>query len=225
MSDWRDRIQLWQLSLARVREFLREPEAVFWTFFFPVLMALALGIAFRDREPGPIPVGVERGGVAEVAYAALDSSAALAPRWLESGDRARVQPPRVARRLGEQPRFVLFIQRDLQETRAIMRDRHAGPLLDGLQILRIEIARRTCEVLRGRACRTGSSVRLSSWRESRPEKKRRAPLRERGALQVLRPFDIRVAAPALAGLAVFLVALERAATLLGKVGAFGRFRG
>ena len=83
MSSWRDRNQLWQLSLARVREFLREPEAVFWTFFCPVLMALALGIAFRDREPGPIPVGVERGGIAEVAYAALDSSALIAPRWLE----------------------------------------------------------------------------------------------------------------------------------------------
>ncbi|HEX6589430.1 MAG TPA: ABC transporter permease [Longimicrobiales bacterium] len=75
--------QLRELTLARVREFLREPEAVFWTFFFPVLMALALGIAFRDREPGPIPVGVERGGPAEAAFAALDSAPSLAPRWVE----------------------------------------------------------------------------------------------------------------------------------------------
>ena len=82
--------QLRELTLARVREFLREPEAVFWTFFFPVLMALALGIAFRDGEPGPIPVGVERGGPAEAAFAALDSAPALAPRWIESAlvDRA-----------------------------------------------------------------------------------------------------------------------------------------
>ena len=84
MSSRRDRSQLWQLTMARTREFLREPEAVFWTFFFPVLMALALGIAFRDREPAPIPVGVERGGPSDVVYAALDSSSAIAPRWLEA---------------------------------------------------------------------------------------------------------------------------------------------
>ena len=40
-----------QLTLARLREFAREPEAVFWVFVFPVLLALALGIAFRDPDP------------------------------------------------------------------------------------------------------------------------------------------------------------------------------
>ena len=83
MSSRRDRSQLWQLTLSRIREFLREPEAVFWTFFFPVVMALALGIAFRESEPGPIPVGVERDGPADAAFAALDSAPALLPRWLE----------------------------------------------------------------------------------------------------------------------------------------------
>ena len=38
-----------QLTLARFREFVREPEAVFWTFVFPILMASGLGIAFRSR--------------------------------------------------------------------------------------------------------------------------------------------------------------------------------
>ena len=33
--------------MTRVREFLREREAVFWVFIFPVLMTFALGIAFR----------------------------------------------------------------------------------------------------------------------------------------------------------------------------------
>ena len=83
MSSRLERSQLWQLSAARTREFLREPEAVFWTFFFPVLIAFALGIAFRGGEPGPIPVGVERGGLAEGAFIALDSSEALVPRWIE----------------------------------------------------------------------------------------------------------------------------------------------
>jgi ABC-type polysaccharide/polyol phosphate export permease len=35
-----------QLTLARVREFIREPEAVFWAMFFPILITAALGIAF-----------------------------------------------------------------------------------------------------------------------------------------------------------------------------------
>src|SRR5215207_2494865 len=38
-----------QLTLARFREFYREPEAVFWVFVFPILLAAGLGIAFRKR--------------------------------------------------------------------------------------------------------------------------------------------------------------------------------
>jgi ABC-2 type transport system permease protein len=40
-----------QLTLARFREFLREPEAVFWTFVFPLMLAGGLAIAFRDKAP------------------------------------------------------------------------------------------------------------------------------------------------------------------------------
>jgi ABC-type polysaccharide/polyol phosphate export permease len=40
--------QLVQLTLSRVREFTREPEAVFWAIFFPVLLTVGLGIAFRS---------------------------------------------------------------------------------------------------------------------------------------------------------------------------------
>lgn len=50
-----------QLTLARIREFGREPEAIFWTFFFPIVMALGLGIAFRAKGPEPVHVGVEAG--------------------------------------------------------------------------------------------------------------------------------------------------------------------
>jgi ABC-2 type transport system permease protein len=38
-----------QLTLVRFREFLRTPEAVFWTFLFPILLAIGLGVAFRSR--------------------------------------------------------------------------------------------------------------------------------------------------------------------------------
>jgi ABC-2 type transport system permease protein len=52
---------LWQLSLVRFREFTREPEAVFWTFLFPILLATGLGIAFRNRAPEKPHIGIVRG--------------------------------------------------------------------------------------------------------------------------------------------------------------------
>jgi ABC-type multidrug transport system permease subunit len=49
-----------ELTLARVREFLREPEVIFWVFVFPILLVFALGIAFRNTGPEKIRVAVER---------------------------------------------------------------------------------------------------------------------------------------------------------------------
>ena len=51
-----------QLTLVRFREFIREPEAVFWTFVFPILLAAGLGIAFRQRGPDKVQVGVVGNG-------------------------------------------------------------------------------------------------------------------------------------------------------------------
>jgi ABC-type multidrug transport system permease subunit len=66
MSE-RPRPALYELTRARMFEFLREPEAVFWVFAFPVLMALALGIAFRTERTQEAVVGVLRGpGSADV---------------------------------------------------------------------------------------------------------------------------------------------------------------
>jgi ABC-type multidrug transport system permease subunit len=39
----------WQLMMARMKEMWREPEVIFWVFVFPILLALGLGIAFRNR--------------------------------------------------------------------------------------------------------------------------------------------------------------------------------
>jgi ABC-2 type transport system permease protein len=50
---------LFELTMTRVREFLREKEAVFWVFVFPVLMTFALGIAFRNTAPDKTPVAIE----------------------------------------------------------------------------------------------------------------------------------------------------------------------
>jgi ABC-type multidrug transport system permease subunit len=41
----------------RFRLFLREPEAIFWTFLFPILLAMGLGIAFRNRPADVLQVG------------------------------------------------------------------------------------------------------------------------------------------------------------------------
>ncbi|HJS47856.1 MAG TPA: hypothetical protein VJ773_07720, partial [Gemmatimonadales bacterium] len=61
MSDtprgWRGH-PLAQLTAVRFLEFVREPEAVFWTFVFPVLLAAGLGLAFRNRPPDRVPVAV-----------------------------------------------------------------------------------------------------------------------------------------------------------------------
>ncbi len=48
-----------ELTMTRVREFLREREAVFWVFIFPVLMTFALGIAFRNTAPDKTLVAIE----------------------------------------------------------------------------------------------------------------------------------------------------------------------
>ena len=50
---------LLELTAMRIREFLREREAVFWVFIFPVLMTFALGIAFRNTAPDKTPVAIE----------------------------------------------------------------------------------------------------------------------------------------------------------------------
>ncbi len=72
-----------ELTSARTKEFARETEAIFWVFGFPLLLALALGFAFRDKAPDRIPVGVIAGPAAQQQTAALKKSPALSPRVLD----------------------------------------------------------------------------------------------------------------------------------------------
>jgi ABC-2 type transport system permease protein len=51
-----DRSSLFQLTKIRFLLISREPEAIFWIFIFPILLAVGLGIAFRNRPPEVLPV-------------------------------------------------------------------------------------------------------------------------------------------------------------------------
>ncbi len=51
---------LGQLILARLREFYRQPEAIFWVYGFPILIVVALGIAFRNKPIERITVDVQQ---------------------------------------------------------------------------------------------------------------------------------------------------------------------
>src|SRR5688500_1829646 len=71
---------LFELTIYRLKEFIREPDAVFWVLIFPLLLTLALGFAFREKPPDRIPVGVAEGPFAQRHLLALKKSPALQPR-------------------------------------------------------------------------------------------------------------------------------------------------
>ena len=86
----RVRPPLAELTVCRAKEFLREPEALFWVFAFPVLLAIALGLAFREKGPDRIPVGVVAASPADPAagrvLAALARSPALLPHRFSAAE-------------------------------------------------------------------------------------------------------------------------------------------
>jgi len=77
------------LTRTKIRELAREPEALFWVFVFPVLLALALGVAFRARGPEELPIGVQEGARAAWVRDALAATPGL---------RAAILEPEAARR-------------------------------------------------------------------------------------------------------------------------------
>jgi len=86
-----------QLTLASVRGFYREPEALFWVFGFPIVLAFALGIAFKSRGPEELRVAVARGAGDSVAAGTLDAAPGLAAVVLDSATaRAELRTGRVA---------------------------------------------------------------------------------------------------------------------------------
>lgn len=62
-----------ELFLVRMRTFYREPEAIFWTYGFPLLLTIGLGIAFRNRPPDRSSVDIEQGPLAEQVQRQLEA--------------------------------------------------------------------------------------------------------------------------------------------------------
>ena len=62
------------LLMARMLELKREPEVVFWVFIFPLLLALGLGIAFRNKPGNAVSVAIVEGAGSEQSQSLLARS-------------------------------------------------------------------------------------------------------------------------------------------------------
>lgn len=80
---------LTQLVLARIREFHREPEVVFWVYGFPALMVIALGLAFRERPVEAVSVDIQAGPYAAIAEKALAESDRFKTKTLPEAEARR----------------------------------------------------------------------------------------------------------------------------------------
>lgn len=59
---------LWMVVVTRLREFIRQPEAIFWVYGFPILMIVVLGIAFRNQGAKDVTIDIVAGpGADQVA--------------------------------------------------------------------------------------------------------------------------------------------------------------
>ena len=68
---------LWELILMRSRAMWREPSALFWTFIFPLLTSVALGLAFRTQKLQAVEVAVAEGPAAQATVEKLNRDPAL----------------------------------------------------------------------------------------------------------------------------------------------------
>ncbi|MBI5843382.1 MAG: ABC transporter permease [Deltaproteobacteria bacterium] len=87
---------LWELTRVRFLEFIRDPEAIFWVFVFPVILALVLGVAFTPGKSAALRVAVtgEKAGVLYGILGAVKSSGRpsetlLEPSVMEAAEAAK----------------------------------------------------------------------------------------------------------------------------------------
>jgi hypothetical protein len=83
MSESSGFVELYKM---RVREFLREPAILFWVFGFPILLAVGLGIAFREKPVDQVSIAVlDIAGSDELA-ASLSAAPGFRVRELADAD-------------------------------------------------------------------------------------------------------------------------------------------
>lgn len=104
-----------QLFLARVREFFREPEAIFWVYGFPVLLAIGLGIAFSSRKPEPPIVDVQQ-------LPEATEGNALAAYLNEHGVKGELHDEATCRQRLRDAKSALFIVPDRERYRYVFDD-------------------------------------------------------------------------------------------------------
>jgi ABC-type multidrug transport system permease subunit len=78
-----------QLTLARLREFVREPEALFWAFVFPVVMSVVMAVAFPGSGSRPALIGIAPGAGAAGVRAALAAQPGITLRDVAPGAEER----------------------------------------------------------------------------------------------------------------------------------------
>ena len=80
-----------ELISVRFKEYTREPEALFWSFGFPILLAIGLGIAFRTKPADTVHVAVIRGVTNADGLLARHAARAGAPSGQTASSR-RLRP-------------------------------------------------------------------------------------------------------------------------------------
>jgi len=84
----RDKVMhpLIELTIARIKETIREPDTLFWVFVFPILLAVALGIAFREKPADKILIAIESSMSAEKISKLLSFSKDMETTILDAGE-------------------------------------------------------------------------------------------------------------------------------------------
>jgi ABC-type multidrug transport system permease subunit len=78
-----------ELTLARLREFVREPESLFWTFVFPIVMSLALAVAFPSSTAPDVFVGIDPEAPAAALRATLGGTPGIVVRDVTREEESR----------------------------------------------------------------------------------------------------------------------------------------
>jgi ABC-type multidrug transport system permease subunit len=91
-----ERGPLYHLTLARVREAVREPGVLFWVFGFPILLSVGLGLAFRGHGPEPVAVGLLDGPGAAAVEQALGKAGIKVEHVDEARARTRLRAGKIA---------------------------------------------------------------------------------------------------------------------------------